>query len=624
MRPASRNLLSALVLTGAIPALVLLAGCIENQVKPGTNAPGLVAADTGSVVDSGESGGDTGADTAISACAGPPPDTTMPVAITCPTPFDASIEVRWSVPLAVYGATVRAAPTEGRAMDIWVEDGVDRVGVYDADGSLIATQLLGSNFIFGTLGDIDSTRPGSEYLASYGDIERLGPEHVGLVDPSSTLWSVTAGDGTINEPWLADLYGDGQVEALIGKSVFDARTGELLAELAGIDALDESASIAVDLDADGTDEIVAADNDAPVYVSYFAPDGSLRATCYTAPGDSEHVAFAVGDVDGDPGGEVVAAGSGFTVICDSDGALLAASDLGVDQPALVGIGELDGDAGPEVAVSGSSGLVVANADLSIKWSYGVHSGDWSGSAWYPFSLADLNGDGAQEVIVHDQNSLVVLDGGSGAVLASVALPDGDDWGSAWHGQPIVVDVDGDGTAEILVGDIDLVCLEDGSGAGWVVDGSDRPWPGRDHFPGDRMSDGAIPSPGAPWKTPGENVWQGLPAYGVVARAELGVSITDVCVESCDGDAVVTVEVFNSGQVAIPPGTMLKLTALQSGELLAAASTSDLPSGFAMFVSFTVPAAKVQGGVEANVSAPDGVEECGNVPNEVAWQDASCP
>ncbi len=162
--------------------------------------------------------------------------------------------------------------------------------------------------------------------------------------------------------------------------------------------------------------------------------------------------------------------------------------------------------------------------------------------------------------------------------------------------------------------------------GWTATqhGASEPWPGINHFPGDRESDGSIPVPGTPWTTPGADVWQGLPAHGVVSRAELGVFVTDVCVESCEGDADVTVEVFNSGQVDVSAGTTLVVEALDSGESLGSASVPELPSGVATFLGFTVPAAKVQGGVEARISVPDGVEECGNVPDVDSWRDVSCP
>ena len=598
-------------------ACLMASGCIQNALKakdPAERAGRESGLDSETALHSGGSG-----DTSFEppGCPEGPPDVAVPVT-GCP--FDGELNLRWTGALGENGTVMQlgagpATSDPGGAMSIWVAEGVARLAAFAADGALLSEQLDDNHRVNGSVADLDEEHLGAEYFASYYERD-AGVEHLGLLTATSVIWQVDVPEGTSNEPWLADLYGDGRVEALVGGSIYDARTGLMLARLDGVTDSDASSTIAADLNGDGIDEIIGADSATPTNVKLFQADGSVQATCYTAPSRSEQVMFGVGNLDEDAEGEWVAAGDGFVVVCDSDGTLISASDLGVFRPGLVGIGDLDGDGEPEVVVSGEDGMVVTDRDLVPRWSYG---GEWG---WYPFSLADLNRDGAHEVLVSHRDSLLVFDGNSGVVVASASVRSGST-NEAWHDQPIVVDIDGDGSAEIIVGDRELFCFEDGTGTGWHVDGADMPWPGRDHFPGDRTVSGGIGAPAQPWNVPGENVWQGLPAYGSNPKSELGVQIVDVCVESCDGDAVVTVQVSNSGRAAATEIDVY-LTRTDTGEQLGVNRLAGLASGVATFTTFTTSANAVQRGLKAVLVQPNGGTECGTVANEDTWDDATCP
>lgn len=604
--------------------LLPLLGCIQNGLKGAGDGDGV--GDSGdSYLGSDTERSDSVDDTSASSCSDAPTDANVPSAATCASSFDGDLRVRWTAATQHAAGIVAVAPAtdDPSPLNIWIQEGSGVYGLYSADGARISEELPGDSPLRASTADLDPGQPGAEYFISFYDVEWEGPEHVGLVNAtSSLLWQADVSFGVTNLPWLADLEGDGRPEALLGNSVLDATNGQVLGQLEGIDVFEDLQDVAADLDGDGIDTIVSAGWEAPIEVSYFHPDGTRYATCFTSEEHSEHVVFGVANLDEDREGEVVAAGTGFVVVCDSDGTLLAESDLGAVTPALVGIGELDGDAGVEIVISGSNGIVAADADLTTKWTYGDH--EPNNSPWYAFSLADLNGDGAHEVLVHDEDILVVLDGASGSVAASLLLPEAIFLGNNWKSQPVVADADGDGTAEILVSDQLLVCVEDGTGTGWVVEGAGNSWPGPDHFPGDRDSHGAIPAPSMPWLTPGQNVWQGLAAPGIVARAELGVSITDVCVESCETNAVVTVEVFNSGLVDVATAVTVSLLRSDTGASLGETTLPGIASGVGTFVQFTTAASAVQGGLVARVVPSDGVVECGDVPNEDLWIDANCP
>lgn len=304
-------------------------------------------------------------------------------------------------------------------------------------------------------------------------------------------------------------------------------------------------------------------------------------------------------------------------ICDADGTLLdSTSGFDGDEPSLVGIGELDGDGEAEIVVAGAMELTAFDSDLSVLWTYSLDE-RWR---WYPFSLADLDGDGRHEVLVHIDGALVVLDS-AGATLATYVFdPPG---GAAWRSQPIVADVDADGLAEIVVGGVDVVVLESPEG-GWPIADAVYDWPGSDRHPGDRTLSGGLPGPDPFWLTPGQNVWQGL-TPGIAPLPELGVAFTGLCVESCDGDAVVTVRVSNSSARVVTRGVEVTLEAIATGEVLGTTTVSaPLPAGAGRYVTFRVSADRVGEGLRATVDGQDRVAECDVTVNVAEYADTPCP
>jgi hypothetical protein len=264
----------------------------------------------------------------------------------------------------------------------------------------------------------------------------------------------------------------------------------------------------------------------------------------------------------------------------------ACAALGTMEPVMLAVAELDGDPEPEILVNDDYvGLFALETDLSIKWTWSLGT---RYGIYYPFSVADLDNDGLHEVLVHADEDLRVL-GPDGVERTAVNIA--DDWYGCATSQPIVADIDGDGLAEILLADQDLVVVTNGDG-GWTLPEADHPWSGLDRFPGDRTVDGGVPAPTAWWTDPGQNVWQGLPAGGV-GTADLGVDIVDVCVDDCEGDAVVTVQVANSGMAAVVEAMTVEVWSIDSAELLA---TTELPptlgAGVTRSVVVEVPAARL--------------------------------
>ena len=105
------------------------------------------------------------------------------------------------------------------------------------------------------------------------------------------------------------------------------------------------------------------------------------------------------------------------------------------------IANLDDDPAPEIIVNSSFWTVALNADGSTRWAAVLQDG-WGRNAPAVF---DLNGDGISEVIRVDEQRLSVNDGRDGA-----ALDERCNVSATLYEQPIVVDVNNDGAAELLV------------------------------------------------------------------------------------------------------------------------------------------------------------------------------
>lgn len=372
----------------------------------------------------------------------------------------------------------------------------------DPTGQVAAPVLPDDWRSSGQVIDLDPLTGGSEYwtvsylLGGGARISRF--DQAGLL----TQTAVPQVEGQGNA-WFADLDGDGVVEVITSTAIRSAHDGALVAQLDGIAATDDAARpITADLDLDGAHEILAFHHE--LGARFYAPNGQVLATCWPPTADWSVASAAVGQFDGDPGGEVVFAGEEFVALCDSDGTLLDSVVTTADQPPMVGLAELDGDAAPEVIVGDPSALLVYDDDLTFMWSVGPGA-FWSMNG---FSVADLDGDGYHEILLVDGDpaELVIL-AGDGTLRASIPVPGV----GSWEAQPLVTDLDGDGLAEIVLPTMYGVQVFDNGAGGWAVPESELPWSGLDRFPGSRDATGALTAGGQPhWANLNTNVWQGLP------------------------------------------------------------------------------------------------------------------
>jgi hypothetical protein len=372
--------------------------------------------------------------------------------------------------------------------------------VLDHEGKLVSELGAASNGSL-TLADLDPSDPGMEVLFNITSGDNSDQLTL-FTDQASPVWTHSAPPIGGGSPWITDLEGDGSLEILVGAQIRDAQDGTLLRSLEVTDPQSVGGAIAADLDMDGVQEIILAESESPL-VGIWNVDGTLKASCGPPPeGPWTTTAFAVGDLDGDPQAELVAARRSWIAICDADGKLLSSATTDAEQPAMLGLGELDGDGTPEILLADFYGLSAYDGDLTLLWK----RANSPVQEYYPFSLADLDGDGRHEVLVFDYTGLVILDGLGNELVTwnpGVNAP-------SWIGQPLVVDLDADGLAEIVLGGYPFLSVLENTSGGWEVEGDEYAWPAMNHHPGDRGIDGGLGTATSWWTDPSHNVWQGLP------------------------------------------------------------------------------------------------------------------
>ncbi|MFK7926645.1 MAG: FG-GAP-like repeat-containing protein [Myxococcota bacterium] len=425
-------------------------------------------------------------------------------------------------------------------------------------------------------------------------------------------WHATVTNSRYGSPAVADLNGDGWAEVIYGRSVLSHDGAVLWTATEGNSG--GFFSFGMDLDEDGTGEVVSAN-------TVYEADGTLRWT--NGPDGYP----AVGDIEGDGVPEVITVSFGRVQVRRStDGTLVwegLMPDNGGGPPTVA---DFDGDGAIEIGVASKAVYYVFDNDGSVLWSNPVSD---SSSFRTGSSVFDFEGDGAAEVVYADQETLFVWDGSSGAEELRV---DEHSSGTLFE-YPLVVDVDADGAAEIVVASNDYGRYTGSHGITIIQDQADswaparRVWNQYAWSISNIQDDGSVP-PGAPgnWRE-----WNSFRAGNSetasgLALPNLQIGDPVVCTLRCEalGETEAWVTVENAGDAAAGP-FFVAVREPDGGTVVLLERVEGLAAGRATWVGpVTVTSGAVAlGGYDVELDPDDEVEECDEDNNVASLTAPGC-
>ncbi|MFQ5427356.1 MAG: FG-GAP repeat domain-containing protein [Thermodesulfobacteriota bacterium] len=296
-----------------------------------------------------------------------------------------------------------------------------------------------------------------------GDIDNDGlPEIVAITQTGEVVcfendgtwkWTSKANVGHRRAVAIADLDNDAVPEIIAGRTVLNNDGSTRWVGTAG----SGYTAFAADLDLDGLPEVIAGN-------TAYRNDGTIYWTAAVSGSARDAVAnFIKG-----PFPEVVTVAGGNVHMWGYDGTPIwgpvAIPSAGGAGPPLVA--DFDGDGFLDIGVAGYDTYTVFNHDGTGKWKVPINDSS-SGAAGA--TAFDFDKDGAYEIVYSDHDLLRILNGADGAVLFEAKGPS-----ATLLEQPIVLDVDNDGFAEIVTPLNNYA--RPGANTGIEVYGTAQQWP----------------------------------------------------------------------------------------------------------------------------------------------------
>jgi len=247
-------------------------------------------------------------------------------------------------------------------------------------------------------------------------------------------WSLSVmpqGD-TISCMTTGDLNGDGVPEILVGSGInyFPAshpeaivavdgatrkilwRTTETMSHFLDPDCLGCTFQVKVaDLDGHGSKVVLTLVPSDGLYAFNGASGTLLWHRLLLDNAETKAIAFTVADVDPSPGAEIIVPlNDGRMAVFDSSGSkILRTNDLSkYGQIYSLEVADLDGDGAPEIVVLADAGLMILSANtLDVLWSGGFALPYYTRGN--QIAVADVDGDSTPEIVVSSAHSLRVFE-----------------------------------------------------------------------------------------------------------------------------------------------------------------------------------------------------------------------
>ena len=429
------------------------------------------------------------------------------------------------------------------------------------------------------VGDINNDGK-SEIIAALFDYQSFG--HLGfaaLSNEGDILWISDDVSPTLNNWWggpsIADIDGDGEPEIVVGSVVYDNQ-GRVMwdgREAPGLSATDTLGtnrdlgplSVVADLDLLDDSPVGTRTQEIITGNAVFTHDGQKLWESPLADGFP-----AVADFNGSGFPEVVVVSDGTVRIHDGRTGTLVWGPVNVGAGRLGAptIADFTGDGRNEIGVAGSTKYVALRVDYGLPgadntptysearlWERTTQdqSSNVTGS-----SVFDFNGDGRAEVVYNDELFLRVYDGPTGQVLFEAENPS-----FTALENPVIVDVDNDGTANIVVATNDfecgdqITCTPGTAGLRVFADANDnwvatrRIWNQHAYSINNVNEDGSIPAEPEPsYRDHNTFRLNSLTTIDPQAAPDLLAEAPEVSADGCA--MAVSVWVTNSGAVNVGP------------------------------------------------------------------------
>ncbi len=315
--------------------------------------------------------------------------------------------------------------------------------------------------------DVDGDDFG-EIFAITVDRELLCYEHDGTMKWQSGTGTVGYTEGQAWTPLVADFDYDGIAEVYCGNQIFNALTGNLIAQAGSGASIGGHSEHAFPMAADVLPDAFCADCQGLELVcgnqvySIDIPGGTmtLASQTFTTPEKDGYTTIA--DWDGDNQLDIVVsaqhAGNAIVYVWNPRNYPAATLmpvagnnpfDIELDftttntsyRAGHPNVSDYDNDGQVEIGIAGQHVFGVIDNDMTEVWSTGDVFDD---SGLTTTTVFDFEGDGIPEVVYRDEDTLYVYDGASGTVRGAMPC-----YSQTRAELPTIADVDNDGIADIV-------------------------------------------------------------------------------------------------------------------------------------------------------------------------------